>query len=262
MGPKKKRKPVANPARGFATTSVASKPKPDTHSDTAQTSTNTSKIDTPVTIDSQTPPQVTVNGGKPQDDADTHVPELHQLTPEQLEQRLEDADLQQFIEEHSAKVHRESSRHANKLQTDCRLLQAQAQALQSRYLLPQQKLSTLLRLINEDLSAGRYQYEQGARRSDTQGDDLVAELWALDKTLNALGFSQDQADRALKHTLRFPRLTETDPQGWGLERSLEWLAITDAEQDLPVFDAHTGRAIDFNAQNQEQGKSIFQSYFF
>ena len=76
----KKKKPAANPARGFATTSVASKPKPEKPEDASSVepsgvNTPSTKAATPATKNDTT----TKNAER----------ELHELSPEELEAQLE-----------------------------------------------------------------------------------------------------------------------------------------------------------------------------
>ena len=96
----KKKKPAANPARGFATTSVASKPKPE-----ATSSVEPSGVNTPDT-------NATMPAAKDDDTTNTSSAqperELHELSPEELEAQLEASELQQFVEQYAAKVRKEN----------------------------------------------------------------------------------------------------------------------------------------------------------
>lgn len=144
MAPKK-RKPQ-NLARGFATTSIPSKSKTqpidetsknDSNPEAQTTSPSDSGVKTPEWMGNQNP------------ESNWNAPDLQQMTPEDLEQYLEDGEQQEFVVQYSAKVHRESARCVNKLQTDYRLLRGHAQNLNCRYMLPQSTVSQILRLARE-----------------------------------------------------------------------------------------------------------------
>ncbi|KAI7128075.1 hypothetical protein KC324_g17334, partial [Hortaea werneckii] len=110
---KKKTKPTANPARGFATTSLpkANKPVSDPSTDEA----NASGAATP---DTTAPPSVASQSNRPDEEKTEKQRELHELSPEELEAQLEASDLQQFVEQNAAKVRKESARQASRLETD------------------------------------------------------------------------------------------------------------------------------------------------
>ena len=254
MAPKGKRKaPATN--RGFATTSLPSKSKEQS---AQATSADVSKTATPKVEESGA--SITEAQRSKQDAKanDAHVKDLHDLSPEELEQRLEDADAQRIVEKYGSKVARDSSRAVNELETDCRIKSAQAQGLQCQYSLPQRSLSRILQLAKEDVEAGRYHFEQESPTKVValQGDGLVSRLWPLQKTLTALRFPSTQVDSAIKHLIRHPPAAGTDAQNWGIEQSIDWIALNTAEQNLPVFDVHSGKAIDFEAEQKLKGKHI------
>ena len=90
----KKKKPAGNPARGFATTSVASKPKPEK-----------TAADVPAKQVVQAPDKESATAPEP-----THAPTTSQTaeapkpevapTPEELEAQLERDELQLLVETH------------------------------------------------------------------------------------------------------------------------------------------------------------------
>lgn len=253
MAPKKKKK-AANPARGFATTSVASKNKTQSTEDTPQ---DASIPDTP----KHQPESSHAEKSTAVEAQHTHTDQkdLLELSPEELERRLEDADLQNFLDRNSAKTHKESSRHANKLQTDCRLLRGHAQNLQSSYLLPQNSVARLVRLAAEDIEKGRSDAATGTLQTLPKGDDLVARLWKLQQMLDALGFPPQHIEGAFKHVLRFPPSDDEDSQIWALEKCIDWLGVNMPEIELPVFDTNTGKVLKLKAEGGHAGKFISHS---
>ncbi|KAL9086441.1 MAG: hypothetical protein Q9159_004153 [Coniocarpon cinnabarinum] len=253
MAPKGKKKKPSNPARGVATTSVPSKPKPtetqDDSSPIAKSETagkaNEEKSSATLPSDGLAGPNV--------DNVEANAKEMHELSPEELEERLVDAELQHFVEQYSGKVSRDSSRQVNELETDCRLKRSQAQGLQCQYVLPERKLSMLLQLTCENLECGRHHFEFSTAGPMKQSGDLVAKLWTLQKTLKELSFGPELIEQAIKHVLRYPPSVDSDGRIWGLDYSTEWLAIMSAEQDLPVFDSRTGKPKDVAGRSKDTG---------
>src|SRR5690349_18391225 len=140
-GGKKKKKPASNPARGFATTSVASKPRieavetvpsdeglPDKELEKHKDETTTESLVTPAT---------------------TGVVSA-QLTPEEFEKQLEESELQVLVEKYSQKAKRDAVRQITRLQTDRRLLRGQADILNTRKWLPPEVMDEILRVITAD----------------------------------------------------------------------------------------------------------------
>src|SRR5690242_5635463 len=116
-GGKKKKKPAAAAAaRGFATTSIASKPRVD-----PVDATGTGSTESP---ESRGVAASLQNGGAA---ADSGGAKDEPLSPEEFERRLEESELQLLAEKHSQKVKREAQRQRARLETDRRLLRSQAE---------------------------------------------------------------------------------------------------------------------------------------
>ncbi|KAI4148651.1 MAG: hypothetical protein LQ341_001511 [Variospora aurantia] len=228
MAPKRKnKKPANNPARGFATVSTASKSK----------SVNESATDD---IASQSVPD---QDHVPQDSTNSRViveKEVHQLSPEQLEQHLEESELNLFLEKHGERVKRDVSRQINKLQTEKRLIRAQAEPLQLRSWLSPEIMGLVVEAIEaEQPVEGTASELHGV--SDTQGDGLKLKIWTLQQVLCQLGFPYDLCLECLHHLLyvmqdaaKRERLEGKDSI-WGLECSLDWLALHCKPQQLPSY---------------------------
>ena len=252
MAPKRKKKLAANPARGYATTSTASKIKTQVDDDDTSQNSSTSRTPQEQRQIPQSEPPATERAS-PLDNRNS----LAELSPEELEQRLEDADLQNFTENFATQTHKDSSRQVNKLQTDCRLLRGQAHNLQCQFLLPQKHVSKLLGLIVEDLDHGRTESTTTSTHILATGDDLISKLWKLQQTLSSLGFHSEDTEKALKYVLRFPPHQEGDrTQVWGLEICVDWLAVNVSEPDLPLYDRNTGKLLKPEAAQHQIRKSL------
>jgi len=227
---KKKKKPVVNPARGFATTSIASKPKAEkevvSEPIAVTNKEETSKIS--ISVAAETPAIIVTETER----------ELHELGPDELEQRLEESGLQLIVEKCGAKSQREASRYVAKLQTDCRVLRAQAQGIPLRQMFTSEAVEKALILALEDITDTVSSPEERQSRRVLPEEDAIARLWTLQRALLSLGFSEANAEEALGHVLK---LSPSESLIWGLDESLDWLALSLPEEDLPDYDAQTGK---------------------
>ncbi|PGH33280.1 hypothetical protein GX50_03891 [[Emmonsia] crescens] len=230
---RKKKKPASNPARGFTTVSVPSKLKA-TESSTSVPSAN---VPTEPQEESQPPtePQSAASvGAQPQ-------PELQQLSPDELQKHLEDAELQLLVEKYSAKCKNDASRQVLKLETEKRILRPQASYLNVTDWLSPEILNEIMEKEKLEIKKSSEQtsrLELEETQMHTAGEDLSIKLWTLRQTLLGLDFTQQDTDEALKTTLQ---LFFNDPTAgkdivWGLDQSLEWLGMNCDGKDLPIYD--------------------------
>ena len=223
----KKKKPAANPARGFATTSVASKPKPEKPEDAS--SVEPSGVNTPSTK-AGTP---ATKNNKTSDTGKDAERELHELSPEELEAQLEASELQQFVEEYAGKVRKESSRHVSRLQTDKRLLRNQSEYMSVRDWLPKE----LTQQIVEYATQGNNNESSGAtKRTLPKGDDLVSKVWQLRLCLNGLELPDERVGDAIAQVLSNPPADDASGQPWGLPEALDWLSWNCNNDELNDYD--------------------------
>ena len=219
----KKKKPAGNPARGFATTSVASKPKPERISP-----------DVPAKVVAPVPSKEAAAAPEP-----TEAPQTLQKTeavkpevaptPEELEAQLERDELQLLVEKHAPKVRRESSRHVSKFQTDRRLLRGQSHAMTVHDWLPSEILDSIILLAQaESNDSNRRQGQQSLLKTLTE-EDAMSKLWTLDLTLRELGFSKDQIQPVLRWLCANAAGVDASSGVWGLQEALEWLALDQCE---------------------------------
>jgi ATP-dependent RNA helicase DHX29 len=231
---KKKKKTVSNPARGFATISIASKPKRDKQDTTAETAEPHGSVST----------QDNASESMDELPADLVNPkELHELTPEELEERLEESELQALVEKYASDCKRQAARQASKLQTDLRLLRMSAEPLNTRKWLPPEFVEQILLLVSQDMRNGNFRPEPGntPKLKVPRQEDLVAKLWTLKLALLALGFPQHNATGALQQVLENVSVTgDPTPASkeniWGLPQALDWLALTCERSELPDYD--------------------------
>ncbi|KAL3437177.1 P-loop containing nucleoside triphosphate hydrolase protein [Aspergillus tetrazonus] len=233
---KKKKKPAANPARGFATVSVPSKVKPTETSEPAST------VDSKSVSESDRPTPSEPTHTAPSSDK---TPSLQNYTPEELERHLEDAELQILVEKYAAKCKSDAVRQASKLETERRVLRQQAVSVNHVEWLPSDVVSSILALAEAE--------EQGLSPQPVRDKRVVAEdelcmkLWVLKDTLLKLGFPENRVEEALKHVLIYfaGNFTVTNRDVvCNLEEALEWLAMHCSLEELPSYTQTNGQRKD------------------
>ena len=233
-GNKKKKKPAANPARGFATTSIQSKSKTD-ETPPAE-SADASGITTPAT---KSDPQSGTGNNDTGSLTTTLERELHELSPEELESQLETTELQQIVDKHATKVRKEASRQASRLITEKRLLRGNSEFLSVKAWLPDE---LMLEIQDLTLANAPGVEQTAARPSAGTGEDLIAKVWTLRSVLVDLGFTLDSANAAVSHVLQHPA---DDPQGliWGIASALDWLGRHCGPEELTEYDSQSKKAL-------------------
>ena len=234
-GTKKKKKPAANPARGFATTSVASKPRPEP----------TEEGGSLIPLTGSQPNQTTSVPAVPP--AGPHPPtvkdgsEKLDLTPEQFERQLEESELQLMVEKHAQKARRDAARQCSRLDTDRRLLRNQAETINIRKWLPPDLMEQFLDLIQAE---SRFAASSASTDGSSTGkllpeEDLIIRLWTLQQSLAGAGFSEDRIQVVVRHILDIsPDIPSTAKDGvWGLEEAMNWLARECSLDQLPEYES-------------------------
>lgn len=230
-GKKKKTKPAANPARGFATTSIASKPKPEKTNDASTDASETASIAT-------APTSVTSEDRIASSPSKDKSRELHELSPEELEQQLETSELQNVIDQQGPKVRKESARQVARLQTDRRVFRGQADNLTVRDWLPEELMLQILDLIEEEEHLGTpFHNDKPTTAKSIPEDDLLSKIWQLYLTFSDLGISQQRVNEAIKYILAHPPQEESGNLSWGLTEALDWLPLHSASGELLDYDA-------------------------
>ena len=213
----KKKKPAGNPARGFATTSIASKPKVEKEKfvDVALKE----SVPTPSKEGLSTPDAATT--------ATTAVKEEQAVkqevtqTPEELEAQLERDELQLLVEKHAAKVRRESRRQVTKFETDRRVLRGQSHHMTVHEWIPSEVLDTIISLAQtESNDSNRRQGQQQSLLKVMSEEEATSKLWTLSLTLRDLGFTQEQLEPVLRWLCSDAGGIDTTSAVWGLQEAL------------------------------------------
>ncbi|KAF9882462.1 ATP dependent RNA [Colletotrichum karsti] len=232
-GAKKKKKPAANPARGFATTSVASskaRAEPAEGSEIAASAPNANAA-----ASSQDAAPTAAQSATADDKAAKST-----LSPEEYEKQLEEDELQLLVEKYAQKTKRDAQRQRTRLETDRRLLRNQADSVNSRKWLPQELMDQVLDLIQAE---SRFASSSVSTESSVNGkmlpeEELTMKLWTLQQTLASVGFPDERVQSVIRYILdiapNVPAIAKDSL--WGLEEALDWLARECPNDELPDYE--------------------------
>ena len=228
MAPKKKKKAASNPARGFATVSLPSRGKEDGAPSEAGNVRTDSKDDRSTSTEAQT----ASNDAKPSEEPSS----LQDMTPDQLEEHLENAELLNLLENYGERSKRDAARQIARLETERRTLRAQAVPLETADWITQDLENEILDLSRTSTSilSGRAQSVTGDMKT-MQQDELLIRLWTLQQVLRSMQIKQEE--QVLKHIVSLKTHEMVTPKDyiWGLEESLDWLAYHTDPEELPQY---------------------------
>lgn len=236
---KKKSKPAANPARGYATTSIVSRARVEP-TDAAPTSSkktsDASKLNAPIATEVSAEPE----------EAATSTDTKKELTPEEFEAQLQESELQLLVEKYAQKTRRDAQRQKQRLDTDRRLLRGSSESINTKKWLPTELLDHILDLIYAEARfAASSTTSEGANGAKMLSEeDLTIKLWTLQETLRSSGFPEDKVNGALKFVLHISTniAGNTKDSIWGLDEALDWLARECSLDELPEYDTRGGKA--------------------
>jgi len=228
VGGKKKKKPAANPARGFATTSIASKPK----AVELVEADSTSELP-PVAPESQTEESAPTSDPKNA----TSALSANKLSPEEFEKQLETEELQILVDKHAQKSKRDATRQKTRLETDRRVLRGQAESLNTRKWLPPELMEEILDLVKEEGQFSGQAADTSFIKQSSE-EELTIRLWTLQQSLVGAGFLQDKVVLAIRHILEISDKIGAGNKDaiWGMEECLDWLARECSREELPDYD--------------------------
>lgn len=251
---KKKKKPTANSTRGFATTSTPSKPKDQVPVD-VQESVDSAGSSNDVNLH--------VNRALETISANSTDKAADELSPEQLEKELEDSDLLLLVEKYGESTKKNVSHNVQKLQTERRLLRAQAVSLNTRPRLPPDSLQLILdRLATLENGVPGSAGESIAiqRPLELHTDGFLVDVWTLYQILPQLGFSDLQREHVLRdllqkaHARTLPHANGGKDHAWGLPYCLEWFARSADSEKASTYDGYD------SAQNQKSRDEVTRRY--
>ena len=243
----KKKKAQTNPARGFATTSLPSKPKPEQDAPSTTVPAPEKTKDAHAKED-----QPSQNQEQPAQKEPT------QLTPEEYAQQLERNDLQQLLESQQAvKARKDAARQISRALTDRRVQRTQAPVLPTRDWLPEELLLHVVdmarQVISQEIKAG----DHNTPASNLSDEDLTLKIWALKQSLAELALDKERIEDVLKFILESSSSVNGSGQTWALQESLDWLAANCTDDELPAFDPRSIKSVLSSTAASETGMSTW-----
>ncbi|KAL2429000.1 putative helicase C15C4.05 [Exophiala dermatitidis] len=228
---RKKKKPVANPARGFATTSLPSKAKVTEQSGETTAQENGDAADPAQATDA---PSRGKDSSRPSDGA----PDIKDMNPEELEAHLETSELEALVEKYAARSIADANRQAAKLETERRQLRSQAYRLSTYPWLSDEIVDHLLRL---NAPATAYDAPAGGGGLVQDEEKLLVDLWTLERVLESLKLPR--VGEAISHVAVLATLGRLDISSDslpGLQEAFEWYASSTDRDELPNYEAVQG----------------------
>jgi ATP-dependent RNA helicase DHX29 len=241
---KKKKKPIANPARGFATTSIVSKKAVESDAESSPAD----EVPAVVTLENQPADASATTAGLA--NTTSNLPKGN-LTPAEFEKQLEESELQVLVEKHAQKSKRDAARQKIRLETDRRVLRGQAESLNTRKWLPPELMDEILELVKTE---GRFSGQAADTSSvlkQSSEEELTIRLWTLQQSLVGAGFLEEKVVLALRHILEISDKVGTGNKDtiWGMEECLDWLARECSREELPDYD-NPNRKIGLHPKSQ------------
>lgn len=157
------------------------------------------------------------------------------MTADQLEVHLEDAELENIVEKSAERAKSEAARQVARLETECRTLRALAMPLETDDWLTEGLVEEILNLYQSSGVEHEGAHRLPQHDKEIQQDDLLVKLWTLQQVLRLLHIPREE--RVLKHVVSLTsdcNLISKD-YIWGLEEALDWLALHASAEELPSY---------------------------
>ncbi len=233
---KKKTKPVSNPARGFATTSLPSKAKPadepNKDAPSAGDRTQGEGRDHEETI------------GTSQGDgtastkaiASNQPAAIGDMSPEELETHLENSELEALVEKYALRCISDANRQVARLEAERRQLRSQAYKLSTYGWLPEERIDQVFAMQATD-TAHLHPNEMEVRVLPNSEEKLLIDLWTLERVLNSLRLPKVQEVVTLVTEMAIcGRLSPAGDSLPGLSEALQWYASNLGADELSSYE--------------------------
>lgn len=214
----KKKKPASNPARGFATTSVASKAKP--------------------VVEEPPPEEPVVEALAPA------AQDSEAWKPPTAEEEAEES-LRSIVEKHGVKVRKESARIIAKFETEKRTLRNSNMCYplkldrilgidSARYAGTSADDTTLgetiLQMARQEMTA---ELEKKPKIEEVE-DKMLVQTWTLHRVLLGLGFKKERVEESVKMVLSREGRVDRDVEML-LDEVMEWMALFCEPDEIPRY---------------------------
>ena len=150
-----------------------------------------------------------------------------------------------MVEKHASKVKRDVARQVSRLQSDRRVLRAQAEPLNTRRWLSKDILDEIIGMTREDW--GRERTGEAINNSGTRKplgeEESSVRLWTLKLILAELGLSAEKVEEVLRVLVDSDTAVGMSKDAvWGLDEALEWLALYCGKEELEDYDSRPQKA--------------------
>ena len=237
---RKKKKPAANPNRGFATTSILSKSKTVENENSEESVAEIASSE----LNEQDPAVP-----KPSDVLSKATKGLSELTPEELETQLEESELQLLVEKYGEKVTKDAKRQVTRLETERRLLRGHAEGLSISWWLPEDLVALIMDHLKNQISADSSRnHRESKSQQPLLTENFHIHIWTLKRTLSGLGFADIRIYEVLSFLLMSGKLQDTALSSaskdtlWGLDECLDWLALMCTPEEMPDYEVPMAKA--------------------
>ncbi|RMZ92589.1 hypothetical protein DV736_g143, partial [Chaetothyriales sp. CBS 134916] len=226
---RKKKKPAANAARGFATTSVASKANLAVSQDQDVSSTANTPPDSSEDRQGWSSPAA---GAAPNPSEQPSA--IESMTPEQLEAHLEDSELQLLLDMHSSACKSDAARQVSRLYTERRQLRLQAYRLNLHPCFPDETVEEILSIPVHTSAPAASASRTPAGLTESK---LLLDVWVLQRVLTALDFCHipEVISQVVKLAHR-GRIASDTGLVWGLAEAFDAYTQCAPPQLLPDYD--------------------------
>ncbi|KIW71283.1 hypothetical protein PV04_03466 [Phialophora macrospora] len=234
MAPKKKKKLAANPARGFATTSLPSKSKavsgPDNASVADDEQSQAAGSNGPVTAGKE---PAHTDG-----EQSTGGLQIQDMSPEELEAHLENSELEAMLDKYGARAIADARRQVARLETERRQLRLQTQKLSTYNWLPEEMIRELFETAQEDERATSVAGHADLPEIDEES--LIVDLWTLERVLRSLNFPKvSEAIAYIAELAVSNQVTPITDSVPGLAEALQWYAGNTQFDELTNYEQTT-----------------------
>lgn len=244
----KKKKAASNPARGFTTTSIASKSKQDSQKaerevEDKEKARGSAKEHLDASSDGAT---ITTSSNP-----------MLRMSPEDLEKHLEEHELQALIDVSLEKAKKVSSKEISKINHDRKVSRKQANPFYMSSWFSQQTLNIVLNLCRSDQFEWQTLTGRGQTKQNVSEDDMTMNLWSLQQVLRDISVDESSIHDILVKLCKLSPNSSPETRLWGLKESLDWLAVKNDPLSTTPYDRDA--PVDISSRNVSARREVDKS---
>lgn len=238
MAPNRKKKPASNPARGFATTSIRAKSRPnDEHKIDKNLDLGTGDLNSAAVVEELNQQDLTSVAGVSGKD-------LRAPTAEEPDAQFNQCNVHFLLDKFGEKTKKVASHQVNKLRNERRMLRPQSERLNTSAWLPEGVVALILKLYESQIEHFGSETNPDNKQNICMisDEDLIVKIWTLELVLHQIGFNKGDLRNAIQTLVRRVKSTKSLklPDGqdliWGLEECIDHLVLSNNPNDFPAYD--------------------------